>query len=74
MVKYLKLKKNQYIPIMAIYISFIFILMTFVIGPLVWPLGRCKQRASLRECTILLRKFMNIYGMLQKFKLLNNLV
>ena len=31
---------------MAIYLSFIFILMTVVIG----TLSRCKQRVSLREC------------------------
>ena len=37
--------------------------MNFVTGPLVWPLERSKQRPSLRECTILLRKSMNIYGM-----------
>ena len=58
----LKLEFFQSILILAIYTSFNSILKNFVIGPLVWPLGRCKRRASLRECTILLRKFMNIYG------------
>ena len=47
------------------YLSFNFIFMNFVTGPLIWPLvERCKQRPSLRECTILLRKSMNIYGTL----------
>ena len=59
--------------IIAIYLSFIFVFMNFVTGPLVWPLERSKQRPSLRECTILLRKSMNIYGNHAIIKILNKM-
>ena len=36
--------------------------MTFVTGPLVYPLGRHKRRASLRESAFSLRESTNFYG------------
>ena len=36
--------------------------MTFIIGPLDWPLGRSKGRAFLRESAFSLRESTNFYG------------
>ena len=48
--------------IIAIYLRFIFCYMTFITGPLAWPLGRSKGRASLRESAFSLRESTNFYG------------
>ena len=47
--------------------------MNFVTGPLVWPLECSKQRPLLRECTILLRKSMNIHGIEDAVPAISNL-
>ena len=36
--------------------------MTFITGPLVWPLGHSKGRAFLRESAFSLRESTNFYG------------
>ena len=62
MVKKLKLEKSHKRAIKAIYLSLIFYVMSFAIGPLVWPPGRRKWRAPLRETAFSLRESTNFYG------------
>ena len=62
MLRKLKLVKNHKSSIEALYLSYNLLLMTFVTGPLVCPLGRRKWRTSLRESAFRLRECTNFYG------------
>ena len=62
MLRKLKLVKNHKRSIIALHLSYKLLLMTFVTGPLVCPLGRRKWRTSLRESAFRLRESINFYG------------
>ena len=62
MLRILKLDKKHKRAIVAFYLSYKLLLMTFVTGPLICPLGRHKWRTSLRESAFRLRESTNFYG------------
>ena len=64
MLRKLKLVKNHERSIIGLYLSYKLLLMTFVTGSLVCPLGRRKWRTSLRESAFRLRESTNFYGTL----------
>ena len=62
MLRRLILDKNHIRAMIALYLSYKLLIMTFVTGPLVCPLGRRKWRTSLRESAFWLRESTNFYG------------
>ena len=62
MLRRLKFDKNHIRAIIALYLSYKLLPMTFVTGPLVCPLGRRKRMVSLRESAFWLRENTNFCG------------